>query len=82
MLAGSIISYGRTWGSRSIPRDFENQQQLHDALAAVHTHWILDAPWSLEDPRRPGSWEEGAAAAAWTLPARAQQGTAGDREPQ
>ncbi|HEV7943973.1 MAG TPA: hypothetical protein VGP17_14375 [Solirubrobacteraceae bacterium] len=62
------------------PRDFESEQQMHDALAAVHTRWILDAPWSLEDPRRPGSWEEGATAAAWTLPARALQGAKSNRE--
>jgi lauroyl/myristoyl acyltransferase len=62
------------------PGDFESLEQLHGELAAAHTRWILDAPWSLEDPRRPGSWEDGAAAAAWTLPAKAPQGSAGDRE--
>ena len=50
------------------PRDFADAEELHDALAAVHERWILETPESLEDPRRPGSWEEAATARGWARP--------------
>ncbi|HEV7943972.1 MAG TPA: hypothetical protein VGP17_14370 [Solirubrobacteraceae bacterium] len=52
------------------PRAFDDADALHDSLAEVHTRWILQAPWALESPRRPGAWEEAATPTAWTLPAR------------
>jgi benzoate-CoA ligase family protein len=47
------------------PRDFASADELHDALAAQHEHWILENPAALEDPRTTG-WE--ATARAWTRP--------------
>jgi hypothetical protein len=43
-------------------------EEIHNALAAVHEQWILEAPATLEDPRRAGFWEDGATALGWTLP--------------
>jgi len=51
------------------PRDFADAQELHRALAGVHERLILELPHTLEDPHRPGFWEEGATADAWTKPA-------------
>jgi lauroyl/myristoyl acyltransferase len=48
------------------PRDFADVQELHRALADVHERLILELPHTLEDPHRPGSWEEGATPHAWT----------------
>jgi hypothetical protein len=31
-------------------------QELHDALAAIHSRWILARPAALEDPCRWGWW--------------------------
>ncbi|MFZ2050168.1 MAG: hypothetical protein WB698_12290 [Solirubrobacteraceae bacterium] len=52
------------------PQGFNDADALHDRLAEVHTRWILQAPWTLESPRRAGAWEEAATPTAWTLPAR------------
>jgi lauroyl/myristoyl acyltransferase len=52
------------------PRELGGAEELHRALAAVHERWILDAPTALEDPRRPGFWEDGATPLAWKLPSR------------
>ncbi len=51
------------------PRDFANVGELHWALTDVHERLILELPHTLEDPHRPGFWEEGATAHAWTRPA-------------
>jgi hypothetical protein len=58
------------------PRDFAGADELHDAVAQVHERWILEAPWTSEDPRRPGAWEQGATADAWirSEPSGAQSG--------
>jgi lauroyl/myristoyl acyltransferase len=48
------------------PRDFTGVQELHRALAEVHERLILELPHTLEDPHRPGFWEEGATPSAWT----------------
>jgi lauroyl/myristoyl acyltransferase len=50
------------------PRDFTNVGELHWALADIHERLILELPHTLEDPHRPGFWEEGATAHAWTRP--------------
>jgi lauroyl/myristoyl acyltransferase len=50
------------------PRDFAGTEELHRALAAVHERWILEEPATLEDPRRPGAWEQGARPDAWVRP--------------
>jgi lauroyl/myristoyl acyltransferase len=47
------------------PCELGGADALHDALAAVHERWILADPAALEDPRRPGAWEDGATAQAW-----------------
>jgi lauroyl/myristoyl acyltransferase len=51
------------------PDDFAGAQELHTALAAVHERFILELPHTLEDPRRPGSWEEWATPSSWIKPA-------------
>jgi lauroyl/myristoyl acyltransferase len=59
----------RVWTDIEEPldsRDFASAEDLHDALAATHERLILEMPFALEDPRRPGAWEEGATASAWT----------------
>jgi lauroyl/myristoyl acyltransferase len=48
------------------PRDFTDVRALHRALASVHERLILELPHTLENPHRPGSWEEGATPHAWT----------------
>jgi hypothetical protein len=48
------------------PREHEDIEQLHGALAAVHEQWILELPATFEDPRRTGFWE-GANAEGWPL---------------
>ncbi len=48
------------------PRDHDNPEALHRALAAVHERLILERPEALEDPRRTGSWEERATPTAWS----------------
>jgi hypothetical protein len=50
------------------PTELGGTGEIHDALAGVHERWILEAPATLEDPRRAGFWEDGATAVAWTLP--------------
>jgi len=45
-------------------------RQVHDDVAAQHEHWIGQCPAALEDPRRPGAWEESATAESWLLPRR------------
>lgn len=49
-------------------RDFATPGELHAALAAVHERSILEFPEALEDPARPGSWEEGAGPTEWVRP--------------
>ena len=48
------------------PREHDDVEQLHEALAAVHERWILELPATFEDPRRKGFWEN-ANAAGWPL---------------
>jgi lauroyl/myristoyl acyltransferase len=38
------------------PADHASWQELHTALAAIHTRWILARPAALEDPCRWGWW--------------------------
>jgi lauroyl/myristoyl acyltransferase len=67
----------RVWtdvGEPLDPRDFDGAGELHDALAARHERWILETPFALEDPRRPGAWEAGATSRAWINPARTATG--------
>ena len=52
------------------PRQFTDVQQLHEALAAIHEHWILENPAAMDDPRSFG-WEQGASPHRWSQPARA-----------
>lgn len=47
------------------PREFTGAEQLHQALADVHSELILEFAETLEDPRRPGAWEAGATAERW-----------------
>ncbi|HEY1596613.1 MAG TPA: hypothetical protein VGF74_14555 [Thermoleophilaceae bacterium] len=51
------------------PRRHLNAQSLQAELAGIHEHWILDLPEALEDPRRPGAWEDGAGPSGWSCPA-------------
>ncbi len=50
------------------PRDHEDVGALHEAIARVHERWILETPELLEDPCRPGAWEDGATATRWSRP--------------
>jgi len=45
-------------------------RRLHADVAAQHERWILQCPAALEDPRRPGAWEESATPESWLLPRR------------
>ena len=38
------------------PTDHASWQDLHNALAAIHSRWILSRPAALEDPCRWGWW--------------------------
>jgi lauroyl/myristoyl acyltransferase len=49
-------------------RDFDDADQLHERLAAIHSQLILEVAETLEDPRRDGAWETGATAEAWISP--------------
>lgn len=49
---------------------FADADALHDAIFTVHERWVLELPEALEDPRRPGAWEDGATPTAWHLPSR------------
>jgi hypothetical protein len=53
------------------PRAYADPMRLHEELARIHEHWILEYPEALEDPLRPGAWED-ATAAEW--PPRAEEG--------
>jgi hypothetical protein len=46
-------------------RDFEQVEDLHKALAAVHERSILEVPETLEDPNRAGAWENAATEHGW-----------------
>jgi lauroyl/myristoyl acyltransferase len=63
------------------PRHFAGAEQLHDALAAMYERWILETPFALEDPRRPGAWEQGATAEAWLRPEPARVSSSPARAP-
>ncbi len=49
-------------------RDYPSFKELHDTLASIHEHWILEMPATLEDPNRDGAWERGATAHSWIRP--------------
>jgi lauroyl/myristoyl acyltransferase len=71
----------RVWvdvGDPLDPHDFDDAGALHDELARIHSRFILAAPWALESPHRPGSWEEGATPASWTLPAEMHAAASGE----
>jgi len=51
-------------------RRFAGPGELHEALAAVHERSILEIPEALEDPTRPGAWEQGASPSEWARPGR------------
>jgi hypothetical protein len=61
-------------------RDFDSADDMHDALAAIHGRWILDEPEALQDPRRPGAWEQGAGRERWARPPRGSAGGGGAGE--
>ena len=48
------------------PRSFTEVDRLQGAIADVHSRLILEHPETLENPRRPGAWEDGATAEAWS----------------
>jgi lauroyl/myristoyl acyltransferase len=50
------------------PRELDGEDELQDALAAVHERWILELPANMEDPNREGAWEQSATAEAWLQP--------------
>jgi|HigsolmetaAR201D_1030396.scaffolds.fasta_scaffold04403_5 lauroyl/myristoyl acyltransferase len=52
------------------PEDHGSLEELQEALAAAHERAVLEAPEMLENPRRPGAWEEGATADGWFRPQR------------
>jgi benzoate-CoA ligase family protein len=49
------------------PADHAGADQLHQALAQQHEHWILENPAAMEDPRETG-WQDGATPEAWLAP--------------
>jgi hypothetical protein len=51
-------------------RELDGEEELHEALAAVHERWILELPASMEDPNREGAWQQSATAEAWLRPER------------
>ncbi len=53
-------------GAQLDPGDFPGVGELHEALAAMHEHWILENPAAAEDPR--ARWEEGISPQAWVAP--------------
>jgi lauroyl/myristoyl acyltransferase len=50
------------------PRRYGDMEHLHDALAALHERWLLEAPEAMEDPNRAGAWAGAAAPDGWRLP--------------
>jgi lauroyl/myristoyl acyltransferase len=52
------------------PRGYDDAGSLHRDLAALHERWILERPEALEDPRRPGAWENCADPSGWPRPQR------------
>jgi benzoate-CoA ligase family protein len=58
------------------PSAHAGADQLHDALAAFHERWILEAPAAMDDPREFG-WRDGAAPEAWVAPTDGTDGAAG-----
>jgi hypothetical protein len=54
------------------PHEFAGVDDMHDTLAAIHEHWVLELPATLEDPNRPGAWEQSATAEAWRRPSPRQ----------
>jgi lauroyl/myristoyl acyltransferase len=68
----------RLWidvGAPLDPTDFADVEQLHGALADIHSELVLESPETLEDPRRAGAWEGGATAEAWVAPERRELGS-------
>ncbi len=51
-------------------RDHATAEDLHRAIAAVHDRSILEMPEALEDPARPGAWEDQAGPLGWARPAQ------------
>lgn len=51
------------------PRDFDGPDELHEALARVHEHLILEDPALVQDPAITG-WEDCARPDGWRRPAR------------
>lgn len=58
-----------TFGPPLDPALHRGWRHIHDELAARHERWILECPAALEDPRRPGAWEEAARPERWDHPA-------------
>jgi lauroyl/myristoyl acyltransferase len=50
------------------PRAFDDHEELHRSLAAIHERHILEQPQALEDPNRPGAWEGMASTCEWANP--------------
>jgi lauroyl/myristoyl acyltransferase len=50
------------------PRAFDDHEELHRSLAAIHERHILEQPQALEDPNRPGAWEGVASTCGWANP--------------
>ncbi len=51
------------------PRDFDNPDELHEALARVHERLILDDPAAMQDPSITG-WDDCAQPDRWSRPPR------------
>ena len=59
-------------GAALDPDDFADADQLHEALARIHTDSILELSETLEDPRREVAWQHGASGEAWVSPHQPQ----------
>ncbi|HEY2600876.1 MAG TPA: hypothetical protein VGI67_04910 [Thermoleophilaceae bacterium] len=55
------------------PNDFADAESLQATLVAFHGNWILERPAALEDPNRPGAWENSALPSGWTRPPRSEE---------
>jgi hypothetical protein len=64
------LGYTIEIGAALDPREAESPLELTQQLAAVHERRVLNAPEGLEDPTRPGAWEDGVSASAWRRPSR------------
>lgn len=60
VVPAALLPSGRRWRieirEAVDPRDHSSPAELHQALAAIHSDFVLSAPDHLESPLRPGGW--------------------------